>query len=195
MPSAAVQTYLTPEEYIAFERKSTTKHEYLKGQIIAMSGASRTHSLITGDIFGELREQLKGQKCEVHASDMRVKISSIHSYFYPDVVVVCDEPKFEDGVFDSLLNPRVVIEVLSPSTESYDKGEKLEFYQQLDSLQECLLVAQKHISVEHYQRQNSGWICKEYCELDDVVSLPSIQCELPLRDIYARTDLAMKTSQ
>ena len=191
MSSAAARTHLTPEEYLSFERKATTKHEYLKGQIIAMSGASRVHSFITGDIFGELRDQLKGHKCEVHSSDMRVRIHSTNTYFYPDVVVACEEPQFEDNIFDTLLNPRVVIEVLSPATEAYDRGEKFEFYQQLDSLQEYLLVSQDQISVEHYRRQNTEWLESEYRELDDVVMLRSIECELRLQDIYARTEFAL----
>lgn len=194
MPSAATQTYLTPEEYLSFERKMTTKHEYLKGNIIAMSGASRAHSFITGDIFGELRDQLKRQKCEVHSSDMRVRIHSTNSYFYPDVVVACEEPRFEDNVFDTLLNPRVVIEVLSPSTEAYDRGEKFEFYKQLDSLQEYLLVSQDQVNVEHYIRRETEWLRTEYRELNEVVSLSTIDCELRLRDIYARTELVLNAS-
>ena len=193
MSSAAARTYLTPEEYISFERKATTKHEYLKGQITAMSGASRAHSFITGDIFGELRDQLKGQKCEVHSSDMRVRIHSTNSYFYPDVVVACEEPNFEDNIFDTLLNPRVVVEVLSPSTEAYDRGEKFELYQQLDSLQEYLLVSQDQVRVEHYIYQETEWIRSEYQELDDVVPLRSIECELRLRDVYSRTEFALNT--
>lgn len=194
MSSAAARTYLTPQEYISFERKATTKHEYLKGQIIAMSGASRANSFITGDIFGELRDQLKGHKCEVHSSDMRVSIHSTNSYFYPDVVVACEEPRFEDNVFDTLLNPRVVIEVLSPSTEMYDRGEKFEFYKQLDSLQEYLLVSQGQVSVEHYIRQKTEWVRTEYQGLSDVVPLRSIDCELCLQDIYARTELVLNAS-
>lgn len=194
MSSAAARTYLTPQEYISFERKATTKHEYLKGQIIAMSGASRANSFITGDIFGELRDQLKGHKCEVHSSDMRVSIHSTNSYFYPDVVVACEEPRFEDNVFDTLLNPRVVIEILSPSTEVYDRGEKFEFYKQLDSLQEYLLVSQGQVSVEHYIRQKTEWVKTEYQGLSDVVPLHSIDCELCLQDIYARTELVLNAS-
>ena len=190
MSSAAARTYLAPEEYLAFERKAIVKHEYLKGQVIAMSGASRAHSLITGDIFGELRDQLKGQRCEVHSSDMRVRIHSINSYFYPDVVVACEEPRFEDNVFDTLLNPRVVIEVLSPSTEAYDRGEKFELYQQLDSLQEYLLVSQDQVNVEHYIHQETEWVSTKYQGLGNVMPLRSIECELRLRDIYTRTNLS-----
>ena len=189
MASAAVQTYLTPEEYLTFERKANIKHEYRKGHIVAMSGASRTHSFITGDIFGELREQLKGKKCEVHSSDMRVRILSANTYFYPDVVVSCEEPSFEDNVYDTLLNPKVILEVLSPSTESFDRGEKFEFYKQLLSLQAYLFVAQDQIKVEHFSRHNSEWVLTTYCNVEDVMLLRSIECELHLREIYIRTQL------
>lgn len=189
MGSALAQTYLTPEEYLAFERKAIIKHEYRRGHIVAMSGASRAHSFITGDIFGELREQLKGKKCEVHSSDMRVRILSANAYFYPDVVVSCEEPSFEDNVYDTLLNPRVILEVLSPSTESFDRGGKFEFYKQLASLQEYLLVAQEQIKVEHFSRHNSEWILTEYFNVEDVVMLSSIECELHLQEVYARTQL------
>ena len=125
MASAAAQTYLTPEEYLAFERKATTKHEYLNGHIVAMSGASREHNLITMNIGNQLYNQLMERECETYTSDMRVKIHETASYTYPDVVVVCDEPRFEDDVFDTLLNPTVIVEVLSPSTEAYDRGEEI----------------------------------------------------------------------
>jgi Uma2 family endonuclease len=111
MSSIAVRTYLTPEEYLTFERKAITKHEYFSGEIVAMSGASNAHNLITGDVFAELHGQLKGGKCLVYTSDMRVKTSPTTSYFYPDITVVCDKPRFEDHTFDTLLNPTVVIEV------------------------------------------------------------------------------------
>ena len=189
MGSAFAQTYLTPEEYLVFERKAIIKHEYRRGHIVAMSGASRAHSFITGDIFGELREQLKGKQCEVHSSDMRVRILSANAYFYPDVVVSCAEPSFEDNVYDTLLNPRVILEVLSPSTESFDRGGKFEFYKQLASLQEYLLVAQDQIKVEHFSRHNSAWILTEYCSVEDVVLLSSIECELHLQEVYTRTQL------
>ena len=120
MSSIAARTYLTPEEYLAFERKATTKHEYLSGEIVAMSGASFAHNFITGDIFGELRAQLRGGRCKAATSDMRVKVSKMGSYFYPDVVIFCSEPQAEDSRSDTLLNPTVIIEVLSPSTEARD---------------------------------------------------------------------------
>lgn len=189
MSSVAVQTYLTSEEYLDFERKSTIKHEFLRGQIAAMSGASRTHSFITGDIFGELRDQLKGRKCEVHASDMRVRSEATNSYFYPDVVVACLESRYEDNVYDTLLNPTVIIEVLSPSTEAFDRGEKFEHYKKIDSMQEYLLVSQDQINVEQHFRQGGEWRRKSFQNLDEIVSLNSIECILKLNEIYMRTDL------
>ena len=191
MATPAAQTYLTPEEYIAFERKflpdsEIVRHEYMNGEIIPMSGASRAHNLIAGNIFGELRDQLKGSGCEIYMSDMRVSIPATTSYFYPDVGVVCEEPRFEDEVFDMLLNPIVVVEVLSSSTEAYDRGEKFAHYRQLASLQEYVLVAQDQTFVEHYHRQEKQWILTDFQRLDEILPLPSIQCELALQEIYER---------
>ena len=190
MASIAARTHLTPEEYLAFERKAITKHEYLRGEIVAMSGASNAHNLITGDVFAELHSQLKGGKCLVYTGDMRVKSDSTTSYFYPDITVVCDKPRFEDYTFDTLLNPIVVIEVLSPSTEAYDRGEKFWHYQQLNSLREYILVSQDRVYVEHYLRQGSQWPLTEFYALTDVLPLVSIECALQLRDIYSRADLS-----
>ncbi len=190
MSSIAARTYLTPEEYLAFERKAITKHEYLSGEIVAMSGASNAHNLITGDIFAELHGQLKGGTCLVYTSDMRVKTSSTLSYFYPDVAVVCNKPRFEDNTFDTLLNPIVIFEVLSPSTEARDRGEKFWHYQQLVSLQEYVLVSQNRVCVEHHFRKGTDWLWTEFQALEDVMPLPSIACELQLRDIYSRVDLS-----
>ena len=195
MSSAAARTYLTPEEYISFERKATTKHEYLKGQIIAMSGASFAHNFITLDTATQLNIQLMGGDCQVAASDMRVKVTKTNAYFYPDIVVFCGEPISEDNNFDTLLNPTVIIEVLSPSTETYDRGEKFEDYKQIESLKEYVLVSQDKVLVEHYRRQEVEWLKREYQELKDVVMLRSIECELRLQDIYSRTEFALSESQ
>ena len=188
MSSSAVQTYLTPEEYLAWERKSDTKHEYLRGELIAMSGASYQHTIITMNISGELYIQLKGTACTVHTNDMRVRTSPETSYFYPDVVVVCDKPRFEDNTFDTLLNPIVLVEVLSPSTQVYDRGEKFKHYQQLTSLREYILVSQDEVGVERYRRQGTEWQPTEFRSLEDVLSLTSIDCELSLDDIYRRVE-------
>ena len=190
MASAAAQTSLTPKEYLNFERKATTKHEYLNGQIVAMSGASFAHNFITVNIATSLNVQLMAGECRVATSDMRVKVTEIDSYFYPDVVVVCGEPIPEDNVFDTLLNPTLIVEVLSPSTEIYDRGEKFEHYQQIVSLKDYILISQDAVHVEHYCRQGSGWLRSEFWEIEDVLSLLSIGCELRLQDVYSRVEIA-----
>ena len=186
MTAIAVQTQLTPEEYLAWERKAPFKNEYLSGQILAMSGASRAHNLITGNIFNGLYNQLLNRDCETYTGEMRVKARPITSYFYPDVAVVCDEPRFEDDVFDTLLNPTLVVEVLSRSTAAYDKGEKFETYKQIASLQEYILVSQDRVNVERHFRLGTQWRAIEFRELVDTLSLDSIGCELPLEHIYRR---------
>ena len=186
MTAIAVQTQLTPEEYLAWERKAPFKNEYLSGQIFAMSGASRAHNLITGNILTGFHNQLVNRDCEAYASQMRVKARPITSYFYPDVTVVCDEPRFEDDVFDTLLNPTVVVEVLSRSTAAYDKGEKFEAYKQIASLQEYILVSQDRVNVERHFRLEMQWRAIEFQELTDILPLGSIRCELPLGHIYRR---------
>ncbi len=200
MAARAAQTHLTPEEYIALERKAipdadTVRSEYVKGEIIAMSGASREHNLITNNISGELRSLLKDSGCETYASDMRVSSPLTSSYFYPDVVVVCKEPRFEDDVFDTLLNPIILVEVLSTSTEVYDRGEKFGHYRHLTSLQEYILVSQDKVLVERYRLPQKNdtvpitpkdWIFTAFQALEDILPLASIQCELPLQEIYDR---------
>ena len=186
MSSLAAQTILTPEEYIASERKATLKSEYLNGEILAMSGASLAHTRITLDIATELNTQLRGQRCEVIINDMRVRTGSKGAYFYPDIVAFCGEPQFEDNVFDTLLNPILVIEVLSPPTEAYDKGEKFAHYQEVTSLREYILVSQDRIRVEQYRLIKTQWVQTEFHEQEDVLPLASIGCELRLQDIYRR---------
>ncbi|MDE0012293.1 MAG: Uma2 family endonuclease [Candidatus Poribacteria bacterium] len=186
MSSLAAETLLTPGEYLASERKATLKSEYINGEILAMSGASNAHNLITLDIGTELNIQLRGRECLVYTNDMRVRTSPMGSYFYPDVVVVCGNPHFEDNVFDTLLNPILVVEVLSPSTEAYDKGEKFRHYQELTSLQEYVLVSQDRVRVEQYRLLKTQWVQTEFRSPEDVLSLASIGCELPLQDIYRR---------
>ncbi len=186
MSTLTAQTYLTPAEYLTWERKQPFKNEYHNGYIIAMSGASRTHNLITMNIANQLYNQLMEQECEVYANEMRVRTSPTVSYFYPDVAVVCGEPRFEDDTFDTLINPIIVIEVLSPSTAAFDRGEKFEHYKQLASLQEYILISQDSVRVEHYRREGTQWTHNRFQHLEDTLSLTSIECEVPLRAIYRR---------
>ncbi|MDE0087782.1 MAG: Uma2 family endonuclease [Candidatus Poribacteria bacterium] len=184
MSSVAAQTYLTPQEYITAERKATLKSEYLSGEIVAMSGASHEHNLITMNTVNGLYNQLADQGCRIFASAMRVGISAGDSYFYPDIAVVCDKPRFEDNEFDTLINPIVVIEVLSQSTEVYDKGEKFRRYQQLESLQEYILISQDQVQVERYHRQDKNRVSSEFTSLEDILGLISVEAELSLQQIY-----------
>ena len=192
MGNVAAQAIFTPEEYLARERKALTKSEYRNGQIHAMPGASRKHNLITANTLVEIHIQLHNRVCEVYPSDMRVNVSPTRTYTYPDVVVVCDEPLFEDSHFDTLLNPTVLIEVLSPSTAAYDRGEKFAAYQKLDSLREYVLVSQDRVRVEHYLRQEQTWDLTEFHALSDVFQLVSIGCELSLQAIYAKIQFSQE---
>ncbi len=194
MSSIAARTYLTPEEYIASERKATLKSEYLSGEIVAMSGASLAHNLITMNTANQLYNQLIENGCRVFTGDMRVGIGAGISYFYPDVSVVCDEPRFEDDVFDTLINPQVIVEVLSTSTENYDRGEKFVRYRQLESLQEYILISQDRVQIDHYLRQGEQWILSEFSALEHVLSLVSIGAELSLNQIYRFVELETDNS-
>ena len=184
------KTYVTPEEYLALEREAEYKNEYVNGEIRAMTGASRAHNLISVNVASELRAQLKGRPCEVYHTDMRVRIPSANVYTYPDVVVVCGEPKFEDSHVDTLLNPTLIVEVLSKSTSKYDRTTKSDYYRTLESLAEYLLVAQDEYAVEQYERQADGrWLLKDVRGLESVVELRSVGCALPLSEVYERVAL------
>jgi Uma2 family endonuclease len=185
--SSQRKTLLTPEEYLAIERKSETRNEYFAGEVFAMVGASKRHNLITANLIRVLGNQLINRPCNVYPSDMRVKVSATGKYTYPDVVVACEEELFDDEEKDTLLNPVVIIEVLSESTEAYDRGKKFEHYQQTVSLTEYLLVAQEPYRVEQYVRQsNREWRYSEYHNAEDTVSISVINCELALKDVYAK---------
>ncbi len=178
-------TYLTPEEYLASERKASYKSEYIDGVMVAMTGASRQHNLIAFNITREISQQLRERPCEGYASDMRVRVPSTRLYTYPDVVVVCGEPQFEDDYVDTLLNPTLIIEVLSESTELYDRGKKFGLYRTIESLAEYLLVAQDECRVEQYVKQPGGhWLLSDYHSPEDTVELISIQCRLALSEVY-----------
>jgi Uma2 family endonuclease len=179
--------FLTSEQYLAIERKAECKSEYFDGEMYAMAGASRQHNLIVANIIRVLGNQLLDQECTVYPSDMRVKIRKIEKYTYRDIVVACGEEAFEDEGNDTLLNPVVIIEVLSESTEAYDRGKKFEHYQYLESLSEYVLVAQEPYGIELYVRQNDrSWTYRAFHSVDDIVHLHAINCELPLGDVYVK---------
>lgn len=179
------KTRLTVEQYLALERKAETKSEYLNGEVFAMTGATREHNLIVLNVGASLHAQLRGRSCEAYIGDMRVRVSTTGLFTYPDVVVVCGEPDLDNG-FDTLLNPTLIVEVLSESTEDYDRGTKFAHYRTIPSLSEYVLVAQKEVHVEHFIRQADGWLLTETSDLGDTVELPSIGCRLSLKDVYER---------
>ena len=181
--------YLTPEEYLAFEREADVKHEYYAGEIFAFAGASRQHNLIAGNVFAGLHAQLRKRPCEVYPSDMRVRVSPTGLYTYPDVTVVCEEARFDDENKDTLLNPMVIVEVLSPSTEGYDRGGKFEQYRKLESVQEYVVIAQDRVHVERWGREeNNQWLLSETDNVEDVITLPSIGCRLAVADLYEKVE-------
>jgi len=184
MSAVMKPTHYTAEEYLTLERKASYKSEFHDGLIYAMTGASRRHNLITFNIARELGIQLKNRPCEAYVNDMRVKAAEARSYHYPDIAVVCDTPQFEDAQFDTLLNPTVLIEVLSPSTEAYDRGGKFAHYRKIASLREYLLVAQDQPGIERYLRQGDVWILSEAIGLESTVPLESAGCALSLREVY-----------
>lgn len=190
MENVTAQAFFTPKEYLARERKSLDKSEYRDGRIYTMPGASRKHNLITFNISGEFYIQLRTRSCEVYTNDIRVKVGAAGLYTYPDVTVVCNEPRFDDTHFDTLLNPTVLIEVLSPSTAAYDPGEKFAAYQKLDSLCEYVPVSQDSVRVEHYLRQEQTWDLTEFHSLSDTFQLASIGCALSLKAIYAKVQFS-----
>ena len=187
---------ISPEEYLAIERQAQTKNEYYNGEMFAMTGATSSHNLITVNLASELRNRLRDRNCRTFAVDMRVKVSRSGLYTYPDVVVVCGEARFEDERADTLLNPTLIVEVLSPSTESYDRGRKFDHYQSLNSLKEYVLISQDRFSVDVFRRQPDGdWLVSGIKDPSQVVRLTSFNCEVPMSEIYRQVDLPAAASE
>lgn len=182
--------YLTPEEYLANERVAEYKSEYFAGEVFALAGASRRHNLIMVNMIAALSNRLRGGSCEVYSSDMRVKVDELGKYTYPDVVVACGALQFEDSEQDTLANPTMIVEILSDSTEAYDRGGKFEHYRRIESLREYVLVAQDRHRVEHFLRLEDGhWLFSEIAGLEGTLALGSIGCELPMAEVYYKVDL------
>ena len=191
MSAQAHRPRLTEEEYLKIERAAEFRSEYYNGHMYAMSGGSMPHAVIIANLTGELYVALKRRSCTVMNSDMRVRISPSKFYTYPDIVVVCGPPKVADDQNDTLLNPTLLIEVLSPSTEAHDRGFKFLHYRQLESLQEYALVWQAEPRVEIFRRQASGeWLLSEAAGLDSHCRFDSAGCRIALGEIYHRVDFA-----
>jgi len=177
--------YLSPEEYLAIERQAEYKSEYVDGVMYLMAGGSERHNLIAANIIIAVGVQLKNRPCRVYPGDLKVRVPNSKRFFYPDVSVVCGETRFADDERDVILNPTLIVEVLSESTAAYDRGKKFLSYQQIDSLQEYLLVSQDEMLIEHYVRQdNDTWLYTKAIGVEETINLPSIDCKVALRDIY-----------
>ncbi len=189
MMQALRKPVYTVQEYLDMERAAETKSEYLAGEIYAMTGASLEHNTVMANTLISLGIQLKGSRCSVLGSDMRVRIEAADVFTYPDISVVCGKAELTDDHLDSLTNPRVIIEILSKSTESYDRGLKFRIYRKLESLTDYLLIAQDMASVDHYSLNEAGqWVLQDYTGLNAVGRIESIGCDLPLADIYDKVE-------
>jgi Uma2 family endonuclease len=181
---------VTPEEYLEIERKAEFKSEYYKGEMFAMAGAGWEHNMIVAGVIRVLGQQTLAGPCAVAPSDIRIKVAATGLYTYPDAVVVCGEPQFGDNRRDTVLNPSVIVEVLSSSTEAYDRGLKFEQYQTLESLNAYLMIASNRIRADLYTRQSSGgWLLITAKNPEDTLELESVGCRLTLRDVYLKSGL------
>jgi Uma2 family endonuclease len=194
--STVAKPLLSPQEYLARERQADFRSEFYRGEMLAMSGASWEHTLIKDNLAREAGNQLKDGPCRVLTSDLRVKVLATELYTYPDIVIMCDEPKFEDDHFDTLLNPRALVEVLSDSTEKYDRGAKFGHYRQIPSLQEYVMVAQDRPLVERYARQaDATWVLTVFDDLAQMFAFTSVPAQVPLAEIYRGVTFPETTSR
>jgi Uma2 family endonuclease len=187
--ATAEKRWISPEEYLAIERAAPFRSEYYNGEMFAMSGASWEHTLIKDNVAREAGNQLLDGPCRVLTSDLRVKVRLTGLYTYPDVLVVCEEPQFEDKVFDTLLNPRVLIEVLSESTEKYDRGFKFEQYRSVPSLQEYILISQDRPVIERFVRQaDDRWELTTFKGLAETFAFGTLPVQIPMASIYRNVE-------
>ena len=182
-------TRISVADYLSMERNSSEKHEFVFGEIFAMTGASARHVEIVGNIAGDLRNQLRQRPCRVYSTDLRICVDSNHRYTYPDVVAICNQPQFLDDMLDTLLNPELIVEVLSESTRNYDRGDKFQQYRGISSFREYLLVDQERVHVERYSKQSDGmWTLWETDAIGAVVQLESVGVALAVSEIYFKID-------
>ncbi len=190
MSAKLQRKYITEEEYLKSEREALEKHEYFDGEIFDMAGTSEEHANISSNINISLGTQLKKRPCKSYQSDLRVHIPATGLYTYPDVIVVCGKPEMlEDTYLDTILNPVLIVEVLSPSTADYDKGTKFDHYRTIETLQEYVLVWQDKKRVARYTKQSDeSWILRDFIGEDAAIDLSSIECQLTIEDIYDKVD-------
>jgi Uma2 family endonuclease len=185
--SAQTHVHMSETAYLALERASDQKHEYYEGHIVALAGGSAAHNRITINTIASLYAQLRDRACTVYSSDLRVKIPHASSYVYPDISIVCGQERFADDDEDMLVNPIIIIEVLSPSTERHDRGKKFEYYRTIESLHEYLLVAQDAQRIDHFVRQSDTlWTFTSIGPEVEKIHISSIDCTLTINDIYQK---------
>ncbi len=189
--TAQPKAYITEAEYLALERAAASKHEYFAGEIYAMTGASEPHNLIASNVTAHLHRQLRGRACRVYPSDMRLKVMQTGLNTYPDITIVCGPPQFTDPAKrDTLINPTVIIEILSLSIERYDRGLKFQNYRTIASLQDYILIAQDKPHIERYARhKRSQWLLVEAIELEASLPIDSLSATLQLADVYEQVEL------
>ena len=181
----AEKVLISKEEYLFHERKTDTKHEYFQGEIFAMSGASFKHNRISTNTIFSLRGSLKGKSCFPYGSDLRIHIPENSLFTYPDISVICGEIESTDDKFDTATNPKVIFEILSPSTKNYDKGSKFSLYRQIQTLQDYILIDSESLMVEKFSKNSDGsWTLHEYKNLNDSFEIKSIEVVLVLSDLY-----------
>lgn len=187
-------TFLTPEAYLQLEEKSNIKHEYLDGQVYAMAGTTDTHNTIVGNLFILIRNHLRGSDCRVYFADIKARLEKRNRFYYPDIIVTCDPKDREKSTYKSF--SKVIIEVLSESTEAFDRGDKFNDDQTLDSLEEYVLVNTKHHQVETFRRNDQGlWVLQTYTPDNQIFELQSINLTAPFTDLYQDVELeAMPTT-
>jgi Uma2 family endonuclease len=184
------KTLLTPEQYLAIEREAEYKSEYFQGEMLAMAVSDWVHNQLVVNLVAGFHNQFRSRPCDVYPSQMRVLVRATGLYTYPDVVVVCGERRFVDEQRDILLNPSLLVEVLSPTTEAYDRGRKFEHYQSIESLGEYLLVASDRAHVDQYTRRPDGqWLLTSADRLEDSLDLQSVGFRLALAGLYEKVDL------
>ncbi len=177
--------FVSIEEYLDAERIALEKHEYYQGEIYAMSGASLPHNIIFRNVFIELGVKLKGKTCQPFSSDLRIHVPKNSLFTYPDISIICGKPETLDETFDTVVNPSVIIEILSKSTRDYDKGQKFTLYRDIESLQEYVLIDSQEIRIEKYKRnKDDSWLLTEYKSLEDQFIIETIQEEFGLEEIY-----------
>ena len=192
-----VELIYTPEEYLEFERSSIERHEFWDGYIFQMAGESLSHSRICVNLTREASFGLLGKPCEALSPNMKVRTSTASLFSYPDLTIVCGEPQFHDRKKDVVINPRMIFEVLSPSTERYDRGKKFQRYKLgNETLTDYILIAQETVLVEHFHKDHNGkWIYENYSELNDVLRLAEIELEIALEKLYDRVKLQPLTEE